>query len=628
VADIHFTPNAAMKAAEFVENVRINPGNYADRKKFAVRDYTDNEYEFELERLHDEFKPLVLKCKEYGRSMRIGTNHGSLSDRILNRYGDTPLGMVESALEFARICEQYGYHDFIFSMKSSIAQVMLEAYRLLVMRADKELKYAYPLHLGVTEAGDGDEARVKSSIGIGGLLEDGLGDTIRVSLTEDPVNEVPIGFAIVKKYNKLQAKYAHAGQAEKIFDVEPCDEMPFTPYTYKRRESVKLNIAGLQVGQTEVPRVELKAIMPLTNVDKLRDEVIYAAKPYLVDGAKSEITAIDLPKGLDEKIVADLRKALSAKFVSPLIGVVTSDVSLAKKLNETAEKICLNIGEMFDFKHLNDLLVETKNFTTFEFSFVLGGKSDMAAITKAASVLTTIAQTAREKNFEKVMFSIQARNIIAPYRKLAFEFQKHGIKNPIVIRFEPSCEHPLAEWESVIVESSIQIGTLFADGIGDMVAFSWKNAGHLPTDVASPEFALLMGDELNLVYNILQATRQRISKTEFISCPSCGRTLFDLETTTAKIKARTAHLKGLKIGIMGCIVNGPGEMADADFGYVGTGVGEISLYVGREVVEKHIPTEEAVDRLVSLIKRNGKWREPNEAHVTTEPEMQVISPTT
>jgi (E)-4-hydroxy-3-methylbut-2-enyl-diphosphate synthase len=599
VADIHFTPNAAIKAAEFVENVRINPGNYADRKKFAVHEYSDSEYEHELERIRDQFKPLVLKCKDLGRSMRIGTNHGSLSDRIMNRYGDTPLGMVESALEFARLCEEFGYYDFIFSMKSSNPQVMVQAYRLLAEKADKELAHKYPLHLGVTEAGNAEEGRTKSAIGIGALLEEGLGDTIRVSLTEDPVNEVHIGYEIVKKYNERLYP-----RGERMFEpinaivgtsVAAADEeLGFTPFEFSRRESVVLQ-AGIEIGGASVPRVELEIKEPLINVEKVRDEIIFSAKPFLADGAKSELTNLTTDS-IDD--VYAIQKSLAEKFVSPPLSVATSEILTAKALVNKVEKIRLTIkeGERFETEGLRDLIGKA----AIEFSFVKENASDGAV----AEVLTRLAGKCAAAGLTKVMFSIQAKEIIFAYRKLAAAFKKSNIKAPIVLRYDathlPKSAVKIPESTSdarSLVEISVQFGSLLVDGIGDMLALKSN---------------LLRGDELNLLYNILQATRYRMTKTEFISCPSCGRTLFDLETTTAKIKDRTVHLKGLKIGIMGCIVNGPGEMADADFGYVGTGVGQISLYVGKEVVEKNIPESEAVERLVGLIKQHGKWKEPSE----------------
>ncbi|MGQ9806569.1 MAG: (E)-4-hydroxy-3-methylbut-2-enyl-diphosphate synthase [Chlorobiales bacterium] len=606
VADIHFTPNAAMKAAEFVENVRVNPGNYADRKKFVVHEYTDSEYEEELMRIHDQFKPLVLKCKEHGRSMRIGTNHGSLSDRILNRYGDTPLGMVESALEFARICELYGYYDFIFSMKSSNPQVMIQAYRLLVEKADKELKHKYPLHLGVTEAGNCEEGRVKSAVGIGALLEDGLGDTIRVSLTEDPVNEVHFGFELVKKYNdKLWIKAENVSAFVKQFAQPKAEEPPFTPFEFNRRPSQKIVVGNLEVGGDAVPRVEMEVKEPLSNVEKVRDEIIFSAKPFLLEGAKSEFTSITTDF-IDE--VKSVQAALDAKFISPILSVSVNDMLTAKALVNSVDKVRLNI-KRGDAPFETDGLKHLIGRAALEFSFMKDEESDTAI----AEILVRIAEKCRAVGLERAMFSIQAKEIIFAYRRLAQAFKTAQLTFPIVLRYDASHIRPSENPKTKIPDSStdaavlcataVQIGTLLCDGIGDAVAFRSN---------------LLRGDELNLVYNILQATRHRMTKTEFISCPSCGRTLFDLEEVTAKIKARTSHLKGLKIGIMGCIVNGPGEMADADFGYVGTGVGQISLYVGKEVARRNIPEHEAVDRLVDLIKEHGKWREPEE--VATESE--------
>lgn len=600
VADIHFTPNAALKAAEFVENVRINPGNYADRKKFVAHEYTDAEYEAELERIHDQFKPLVLKCKEYGRSMRIGANHGSLSDRIMNRYGDTPLGMVESALEFARICELYGYYDFIFSMKSSNPQVMIQAYRLLVEKADKELKHRYPLHLGVTEAGNCEEGRVKSAIGVGALLEDGLGDTIRVSLTEDPVNEVHFGFELVKKYNdKLWIRADNVSEFAKRFVPIKEEAPPFSPYEFNRRESQKIVVGNLEVGGDAVPRVELEVREPLSNIEKVRDEIIFSAKPFLAEGAKSEFTSIET-EFIDE--VKAVQKSLDEKFVSPILSVSVNEMLTAQALVNSVDKIRLNV-KRGDAPFEVDGLKHLVGKAAIEFSFVKDEESDVAI----AEILTRLAEKCNAVGLEKAMFSIQAKEIIFPYRRLAQAFKAAGIQYPIVLRYDARnikpTENPNAKIPDSSVDAatlcavSVQFGSLLCDGIGDVVALRSN---------------LSRGDELNLVYNILQATRYRMTKTEFISCPSCGRTLFDLEEVTAKIKARTAHLKGLKIGIMGCIVNGPGEMADADFGYVGTGVGLISLYVGKEVVERNIPESEAVERLVDLIKRHGKWREPQE----------------
>jgi (E)-4-hydroxy-3-methylbut-2-enyl-diphosphate synthase len=435
VADIHFTPNAALKAAEFVENVRINPGNYADRKKFAIHEYTDSEYEAELERIHEQFKPLVLKCKEYGRSMRIGTNHGSLSDRIMNRYGDTPLGMVESALEFARICELYGYYDFIFSMKSSNPLVMIQAYRLLVEKADKELKHKYPLHLGVTEAGNGEEGRVKSAIGIGTLLEDGLGDTIRVSLTEDPVNEVHFGFELVKKYNdQLWITAETIGNFAKQFVTPKPEEPPFNPFEFSRRVSQKIAVGNLEMGGDAVPRVELEVKESLANVEKVRDEIIFSAKPFLAEGAKSEFTSITTDF-IDE--VKAVQAALQEKFVSPILSVSVSEMLTAQALVNSVDKIRLNIkrGDApFDLEGIKHLVGKA----AIEFSFVKDEESDTAI----AEILVRLAEKCKAVGLEKAMFSIQAKDIIFPYRRLAQAFKVAGITYPIVLRYDATWVKP------------------------------------------------------------------------------------------------------------------------------------------------------------------------------------------
>ncbi|NTW49823.1 MAG: (E)-4-hydroxy-3-methylbut-2-enyl-diphosphate synthase, partial [Chlorobiales bacterium] len=503
VADIHFTPNAAMKAVEYVENVRINPGNYADRKKFDTHDYTDSEYEAELERIHKEFKPLVMKAKEYGVSMRIGTNHGSLSDRIVNRYGDTPLGMVESALEFARICEEYGYYDILFSMKSSNVRVMIEAYRLLVAKADKELKNAYPLHLGVTEAGDGEEGRVKSAMGIGALLEDGLGDTIRVSLTEHPVNEVPIGYAIVKKYNDrllVQGDRAFEPINHLITSAGNNGEelMPYDPYDFRRRESIKVNAGEIGIGGNEVQRVELEVEEPGNRAEILRDAVIAAAKPFLGDVIRSEVTNV---KVASVEEYEQVRKSLEEKNASPALSVSTADIALAKSLVGKAEKIRIDIkeGEMLD----KDFLQGLSGSSLIEFSFVKENASGRAV----ADVLVRIAKKCQDAGMQNVIFSIQAKEIVFAYRHLAMLFKEAGIDYPILIRFDGT---HLLDKETVLVEGSVQAGTLFCDGIGDMLAFR-ANCTY--------------NEELSLAYNILQASRLRLSKTEFISCPYCGRTL-------------------------------------------------------------------------------------------------------
>lgn len=491
VADIHFKPEAAMEAAKWVEKVRINPGNYADSKKFKIVEYTDEQYAAELERIRERFTPLVQFCKEHGRAMRIGTNHGSLSDRIMNRYGDTPLGMVESALEFARIARDLGYHDFIFSMKSSNPKVMIEAYRLLVARLYEEgADWNYPIHLGVTEAGDGEDGRIKSAIGIGSLLNDGVGDTIRVSLTEDSVHEIPVAQALVAS---IAAK---VGEQTNL----PAITLSYDPFTYRRRAAERMQVQGVSLGGEETIRVFTSAAKwgaLAHKLDRLGDY-----RPEAV-ADESGVLAVD-PR--DEATIAALQHS-STRFVTVADGL--------------------------------DLPV------------------------------------------------------IAAFRLLAARIPE---RHPILLKdtLTPGSA-PNADFQKTLLTAAKRIGALLCDGIGDAVLVQGEEAP---------------GQSLRLAYNILQAAGARIFKTDYVACPSCGRTLFNLQTTTAKIKAATSHLKGVKIAIMGCIVNGPGEMADADFGYVGGAPGKVNLYVGKTPVKFNIPEAEAVDRLQDLIREHGKWVEP------------------
>ncbi|NTW82046.1 MAG: (E)-4-hydroxy-3-methylbut-2-enyl-diphosphate synthase [Chlorobiaceae bacterium] len=597
VADIHFSARAALKAVEFVENIRVNPGNYATKQKFSADDYTDAEYREELEHVREEFAPLVEKARKYGASMRIGTNHGSLSDRVVSRYGNSPEGMVEAALEFARICEDLGYYDLLFSMKSSNVRVMIQAYRLLVMKADAELRYAYPLHLGVTEAGDGDEGRVKSAMGIGALLEDGLGDTIRVSLTEDPVNEVPVGFAIVKKYNDFHLVKGDRGRLplkqvvesrnlSAVESVSMGEDLPFDPFTYQRRSSALIEIAGVPLGADMLPGVETVVHTPLVRREEIFEELRARLAPEKpMDAIRSEFAEIRVTSENDLALLDDLLKRLgdAGRFVS----VVTVDTALFINLLDKVSKARLEIleGEMLGTDFLRHLAGSHR--AVMELSFV----HEQSGESVPAEVLASLAEKLRIQGQRNLMFSIVSEQEVFTCRKLVQVFKKRSLDYPLVVRFRSSASGRLEN----LIESSIQAGTLFCDGIGDMIGL---------------DTALPAGDEINLAFNILQGARVRMSKTEFISCPGCGRTYFDLEHATADIKERTGHLKGLKIGIMGCIVNGPGEMADADFGYVGAGKNRISLYVGRECVEENIPESEAVDRLIGLIRERGKWVDP------------------
>lgn len=548
VADIHFTPNAAEIAARIVEKVRVNPGNYADKKKFQVLEYTDTTYQAELDRIRERFTPLVKLCKEHGTAMRIGTNHGSLSDRILSRYGDTPLGMVESAMEFLRICEDHNYHDIVLSMKASNTQVMVQAYRLLVnhMRA---ANMNYPLHLGVTEAGEGEDGRIKSAVGIGTLLEDGLGDTVRVSLTEEPEFEAPVAIALVQRYNQ---RSGHA-------PIESITTSPVDPFDYHRRKTHEvLNIGGRNVPIVVADLSQRKELTPASlfgagysySVPLDKWNLSEQACDYVFTG--NQLPEFGLPGTLSLIAPAELwLENRSRERLFPLFSA-KAYLSAPKKSHD------LNFVQV-SLSELNEALIKTI-------------QSDATAV--------LVIDTSNEHGMPE-------------QRRLMFQLLEAACDVPVIIR--RSYEH--LDAEQLQLYASTDMGGLLIDGFGDGV---W-----LQTDA---QHGLQLTNRLS--FGILQATRTRISKTEYISCPSCGRTLFDLQETTAKIRAVTDHLKGLKIGIMGCIVNGPGEMADADYGYVGTGVGKITLYKEKEVVRRNVPSEEAVNSLIDLIKEHGDWVEP------------------
>ena len=493
VADIHFKPDAALEAAKWVEKIRVNPGNYADKKKFEIREYTDAQYQEELQRIREEFTPLVRMCKELGRAMRIGTNHGSLSDRIMNRYGDTPLGMVESALEFARIARDHGYHNFVFSMKASNPKVMIEAYRLLVARLDAEgSDWNYPIHLGVTEAGDGEDGRIKSAIGIGSLLADGIGDTVRVSLTEDSVHEIPVAQAMVEPYN------VRRGPDDGPRRIVPGTFTPsYDPFSYERRRSSAVTIMGHDLGGENTVRV-----------------------------------------------------------------FTTQD-----RWNALAHKI----ASMGDFKP--EVIFEKAGVVEID-------PRDEASVA---------AVNAREEPGVVTVADHVDMDVIPAFRLLA---ARVDARHPVLLKdtLDPPQEN--RDFLPTLLAAAQNLGSLLCDGIGDAV---------LVRGEAAP------GQSLRLAYNILQAAGARIFKTDYVACPSCGRTLFNLQSTTQKIRAATGHLKGVRIAVMGCIVNGPGEMADADFGYVGGAPGKINLYVGKTAVKFNIPENEAVERLIDLIREHGKW---------------------
>lgn len=556
IADIHFTPNAAELAARIVEKVRVNPGNYADKKRFEQIEYTDDSYQHELDRIRAKFSPLVEICKEYGTAMRIGTNHGSLSDRIMSRYGDTPLGMVESALEFIRICEDLGFYNLVVSMKSSNPQVMVQAYRLLVNKLDEEGLKPYPLHLGVTEAGEGEDGRIKSAVGIGTLLEDGLGDTVRVSLTEEPEAEAPVAYDLVKRYN------GRAGHKP----IEPVKKIPLDPYNYARRESEEIyNMGGQNVPRvvadfSEVADIQIRDLKKighfyLPELDKwsmndLGADFIYTGKNKL---------QFMLPNGLKEIVDASVFPSLDdKKNVFPLF---KADEYVATEQKHPAMNlVALDAGNL-SHKALEKL------------------KDDKTAVI--------------------VLYSTN-NHALAEMRRFFFHLIEKEIKKPVILhrKFSEINEDELRLY------AATDMGGLLIDGMGDGVWLSPLNMDEGNTVL--PDIDLVN----RVAFGVLQASRTRITKTEYISCPSCGRTLFDLQETTAMIRKRTDHLKGIKIGIMGCIVNGPGEMADADYGYVGSGKGKITLYKGKEVVKRGIPTEKALDELIEIIKNDGNWTEP------------------
>jgi (E)-4-hydroxy-3-methylbut-2-enyl-diphosphate synthase len=547
-ADIHFTPNAAEWAAKVVEKVRVNPGNYADKKKFETIDYTNASYEAELERIRTRFTPLVKICKDYGTAMRIGTNHGSLSDRILSRYGDTPLGMVESAFEFLRICEENNYHNIVISMKASNTQVMVQAYRLLVAKM-METNRNYPLHLGVTEAGDGEDGRIKSAVGIGTLLEDGLGDTIRVSLTEEPEFEMPVAKMLADRYTKRKG---HQG----IKEIN--SELPYSPFEYQRRKTSEV----INIGNHNVPRV----IADYSMKDGVTAASLFGVGyMYSIPTDKWNLSdmAVDYIYLGDNIIDFEIPGTLGLIYNS-------ENWKRHKDKDRTYPLFCAE--EYFRADERSDEL----NFVAV----------DIASLTD-----NFIERINKEKQVVLVLDTFN-EHAMPELRRMAIELELKKCTVPVILK-RNYCGLNESKFQ---LYSATDLGGLFLDGIGDGIWIKQKDC--VSTQICN-----------STAFGILQATRTRISKTEYISCPSCGRTLFDLQETTQKIRERTHHLKGIKIGIMGCIVNGPGEMADADYGYVGTGPGKISLYKGKEVVKKNVTSETAVDELIGLIKENGDWVE-------------------
>ena len=575
VADIHFTPNAAEIAARIVEKVRVNPGNYVDKKKFELLEYTDVEYAEEIDRIRERFTPLVKICKEHGTAMRIGTNHGSLSDRIMSRYGDTPMGMVESAMEFLRIARGESYHNIVLSMKASNPQVMVQAYRLLIQQMDAEFGECYPLHLGVTEAGDGEDGRVKSAAGIGTLLEDGIGDTVRVSLTEDPEFEIPVCKDLVKRYASGVAIGANIPAIEKI---------PYNPFSYQRRECFEVdNIGGKQVPVVVADLSKIDKITPasLESIGYRYDEkldkwnISDTAADYVFTG--HQLLDFALP-GMLKVIVyagawamaADKEKYFPVYNASGFVSAENKHSKNFVMLDCFSDETTIN-----NFSHLDELA------------------NDPSVI---------------------LCFSSSRQHAMPAVRRMFMELLQRKIQNPVILMTDSS-------WETAdehLIHFATEAGALLLDGFGDGIWLGMKAKSY--EQLEANKSATSGRNYLNntiveqfvnaTAFSILQATRTRISKTEYISCPSCGRTLFDLQETTARIREVTNHLKGVKIAIMGCIVNGPGEMADADFGYVGSGVGKITLYKGKEIVKRNVESEVAVDELINILKEHGAWVEP------------------
>jgi (E)-4-hydroxy-3-methylbut-2-enyl-diphosphate synthase len=579
VADIHFTPNAAEIAARIVEKVRINPGNYIDKKKFQLMEYSDADYREEIEKIRHRFTPLVKICKEYGTAMRIGTNHGSLSDRIMSRYGDTPMGMVESAMEFLRIARDENYHQIVLSMKASNPLVMVQAYRLLVKSMVDEFGECYPLHLGVTEAGDGEDGRIKSAVGIGTLLEDGLGDTIRVSLTEDPELEIPVCKDLVKRYGppllqKSRESITTQVENERI-KIPPVTKLPYSPFgginSIRRETFAAGNIGGKNVPVVIADLSRIEKITPthLQSIGYTYDattdkwNIGDAAADYIFTG--HQIPDFALPGTLKVIVYPEAWKTVVDKKTFFPIWQDSGFVSAEEK------------SDVLNFVMLDCFHNGADSF------------SNLDALAHDPTVVLCLSST--------------NKNAMQSVRRMCIELMNRNIKNPVVLLTDSHWQMP----DEHLIHYAAETGALLLDGMGDGICLGLGRKSYEGLKNTDVEKFLNTA-----AFGILQATRTRISKTEYISCPSCGRTLFDLQETTAKIRARTHHLKGVKIAIMGCIVNGPGEMADADFGYVGSGPGKITLYKGKEIVKRNVNTEVAVEELIRLLKENNVWVEKTE----------------
>ena len=590
VADIHFTPNAAEVAARIIEKVRVNPGNYVDKKKFEQIDYTDAEYVEEIERIRERFTPLVKICKEYGTAMRIGTNHGSLSDRIMSRYGDTAIGMVESAMEFLRIARAESYHNIVLSMKSSNPQVMVQAYRLLISHMMDEFNEAYPLHLGVTEAGDGEDGRVKSAAGIGTLLEDGIGDTVRVSLTEDPEFEIPVCRDLVKRYGPPTPQRGDLANTQiQLSKVPEIVQLPYSPFEYQRRETFAVsNIGGKYVPVVIADLSKLKSITP-KELERVGYKYDQATDKWTIGDMAADYIFIahqqlnfELPGTLKVIVYPEARIESTSTVAG---GEKYFPIFMDSGYAEAEAKSDV----------LNFVMIDCFNDET-----PLNDFTYLDALANDPTVVLCLSST--------------NQNAMQSVRRMLIELMNRNIKNPVVLMTD-------SNWQTAdehLIHYSTECGALLLDGMGDgislgMTGKSYEQQAASSANASGRNYLSNLTPEQfinNTAFTILQATRTRISKTEYISCPSCGRTLFDLQETTAKIRSVTNHLKGVKIAIMGCIVNGPGEMADADFGYVGSGPGKITLYKGKEIVKRNVDSEVAVNELIGLLKESDAWVEP------------------
>jgi (E)-4-hydroxy-3-methylbut-2-enyl-diphosphate synthase len=627
IADIHFTPNAAEVAARIVEKVRVNPGNYADKKRFENFEYTASEYQAELERIYQKFTPLIKVCKEYGTAMRIGTNHGSLSDRIMSHYGDTPEGMVESAMEFMRMCEDLNYYNLVISMKASNPQIMVQAYRLLVETMVKE-GMNYPLHLGVTEAGDGEDGRIKSAVGIGTLLEDGLGDTIRVSLTEDPEFEVPVAIALANRYEFRKSETQITKfDSENLSPSLPgrTGEGSFSPYSYNKHKTSEINTF---IGGHQVPRVIIDLSQKNLKDPAVLSEVGYIYSPLLDKynmGEQSadfvylahQLPSFNFPGNLKQLYNYATWKTLQNKTnCHPLYTL--EEYIQANHRDTFLNLVCISSAdiqtELFNQVPVDDTLILVLETTKIHgladqrqafFQLTELGLEVPVIIKRSYELKAGNEESGNSINFntEDSQESPKVRKSESQELVRNTQYTNLNTKdNPKVRKSESDLINLKSQISNLItiedfqLYASTDLGGLLLDGFGDGI---WADAPEIQTKTI-----------LSTSFGILQATRSRISKTEYISCPSCGRTLFDLQVTTQMIRSRTDHLKGLKIGIMGCIVNGPGEMADADYGYVGTGPGKITLYRGKEVVKKNVNTENALNELIGIIREDGNWLEP------------------